>query len=58
MADNKCPCGGAQYPRREGDRCRLFWCRGCKTYQPWCKGGSPDPRCDDCVVVDSMTRLT
>lgn len=49
----KCQCSpGASYPAAKAPtRCKLFWCKGCKDWRPWCEGGAPDERCDTCVVV-------
>lgn len=30
--------------------CPTFLCSGCNKLQPYCFGGAPDRRCDDCVV--------
>ncbi len=33
-------------------RCRLYWCRGCKAYWPWCFGAADEnyPLCDNCAA--------
>lgn len=45
-----------QYPNAQGDRCKLFFCKSCKTWRPWCQGGADDARCDYCVTgIDPVT---
>lgn len=58
----------AEYRRRRGVAglhqpgecdCRpgqWFRCEGCGGRYGWCVGGSPDPRCDVCVVSDERAR--
>lgn len=48
-ADKKrCVCRTPSYPVKDGSRCRLFWCVGCKQWRPWCQGGAPEVVCNDC----------
>lgn len=48
---------GKVHTKKPGDveRCecrgREYKCAGCGRWKPWCNGGAPDERCDDCVAA-------
>ncbi len=55
-----CGCSKPAYPIKDGSRCKLFWCVGCKKYIPWCQGVDlePDPRCNTCVMATTKKEAT
>ncbi len=51
MSAAACGCVKPEWPAvKDPSRCKLFWCKGCKSYHPWCKGGADDVRCDACCA--------
>ena len=53
LAESLCNCGSGFAPIRDGSRCKLYWCRGCRRWVPWCYGAA-DARpalCDGCAAT-------